>query len=184
MLIQACFRICCAKRVLGCIAPVLSVFSSSPHWGSLPPHTHPGPLVKPCNSNWDLNLWSLNWDHTWSQDLMKLRWMLHSRKNSVGNKVTGMKWISFERNTQVAKRWTQLKQLSTHACTLHRVWAISEGKSGDFSRNWATTHCGHFIFDLGTIMGPAVVSFNLLMCHNEHILRLKFQWKSCPPWWT
>ena len=73
---------------------------------------------------------------------MKLRFlMIQSRKNSVRDKVTGRKWIYFERNTQVAKSWTRLKQLSTHARTLHRVQAISEGKGADFSSNWATTHC-------------------------------------------
>ena len=51
--------------------------------------------------------------HTWFQDLMKLRFLMcHHRKNSVKDKVTGKKWIYLERNT------------------LHRVWTISEGKSG------------------------------------------------------
>ena len=42
---------------------------------------------------------------------MKLRFLMsHHRKNSVRDKVIGKKWIYLERNT------------------LHRVWAISEGK--------------------------------------------------------
>ena len=43
---------------------------------------------------------------------MKLRFLMsHHRKNSVRDKVIGKKWVYLERNT------------------LHRVWAISEGKS-------------------------------------------------------
>ena len=38
--------------------------------------------------------------HTWSQDLMKLRFLKsHHRKNSVRDKVIGKKWIYLERNT-------------------------------------------------------------------------------------
>ena len=38
--------------------------------------------------------------HTWSQDLMKLRFfMSHGRKNSVRDKVIGKKWTYLERNT-------------------------------------------------------------------------------------
>ena len=44
---------------------------------------------------------------------MKLRFLMaHHRKNSVRDKVIGKKQIYLERNT------------------LHRVWSISEGKSG------------------------------------------------------
>ena len=57
--------------------------------------------------------------HTKFEDLMKLRFfMSHRRKNSVREKVIGKKWIYSERNT------------------LHRVWAVSEGKCG------LARHCG------------------------------------------
>ena len=37
--------------------------------------------------------------HTWFQDLMKLRlFMSHYRRNSVGDRVIGKKWIYLERN--------------------------------------------------------------------------------------
>ena len=38
---------------------------------------------------------------------------------------------------------------------------------------------------LRTVMAPVGVSFSLVMCYSEPILRLKVQWKStCPPSWT
>ena len=38
--------------------------------------------------------------HTWSQDLMKLRFLMsYHRKNSVRDKVIGKKWIYLEGNT-------------------------------------------------------------------------------------
>ena len=38
--------------------------------------------------------------HTWSQDLMRLRFLMsHRRKNLVRNKVIGKKWIYLERNS-------------------------------------------------------------------------------------
>ena len=41
------------------------------------------------NPDWDLNSWSLNWDHTWSWDLMKLRFLMSHQ------------WIQWETNWQV-----------------------------------------------------------------------------------
>ena len=41
------------------------------------------------------------------------------------------------------------------------------------SRNWATAHFLNFMVCLGTVMMPMGVSFSLLMCYNECILRLK-----------
>ena len=50
--------------------------------------------------------------HTWFQDLMKLRlFMSHYRRNSVGDRVIGKKYIYLERNTE-------------------RVWALLEGETG------------------------------------------------------
>ena len=43
----------------------------------------------------------------------------------------------------------------------------------EISRNWATAHFLVFMVSLGTVMAPVGVSFSLLMCYNEHILRLK-----------
>ena len=56
-------------------------------------------VVKAGNSDWDLNPLSFNRDHTWSQDFMKLGFLMsHCRKNSVRDKVVGKKWIYLERN--------------------------------------------------------------------------------------
>ena len=41
------------------------------------------------------------------------------------------------------------------------------------SRNWATTHFLIFMVSLGTVMVPVGMSFSLLMCYSERILRLK-----------
>ena len=41
------------------------------------------------NPDWDLNSLSLNWDHTWSWDLMKLRFLMSHQ------------WIQWETNWQV-----------------------------------------------------------------------------------
>ena len=41
------------------------------------------------------------------------------------------------------------------------------------SQNWATVHFLTFMIGLGTVMVPMGVSFSLLMCYNECILRLK-----------
>ena len=56
-------------------------------------------LLKPCDSDLDLNPWSFSWDHTpWFQDLMK-RSMSHHRENFGRDKVIGRKWIYLESNT-------------------------------------------------------------------------------------
>ena len=41
------------------------------------------------------------------------------------------------------------------------------------SQNWATIHFLTFMIGLGTVTVPMGVSFSLLMCYNECILRLK-----------
>ena len=42
-----------------------------------------------------------------------------------------------------------------------------------------------WLINLGTVMAPAGVSFSLLMCYTEHVLRLKVEWKSTYlPSWT
>ena len=41
------------------------------------------------------------------------------------------------------------------------------------SKNWATTYYLTFYGGLGTVMAPVGVSFSILMCYNECILRLK-----------
>ena len=40
------------------------------------------------------------------------------------------------------------------------------------SRNWATVHFLVFIVRLATVMAAVGVSFSLLMCYSEQILRL------------
>ena len=47
------------------------------------------------------------------------------------------------------------------------------GERVGISRNWATAHFLIFMVGLGTVMEPVGVSFNLLMCYNVRILRLK-----------
>ena len=47
------------------------------------------------------------------------------------------------------------------------------GKGVGISRNWATAHFLIFMVSLGTVMAPVGVSFILLMCYSERILRLK-----------
>ena len=47
------------------------------------------------------------------------------------------------------------------------------GEGVEISRNWGTTHV--LVFDgLEIVMVSVGVSFSLLMCYNEHIVRLKF----------
>ena len=70
------------------------------------------------NPAWDLNPRDLDSNPaktqgTWFQDLMKLRFlMFHCRKNSVRDTVIGKKWICSD----------------SERSTLHKVWAIREGK--------------------------------------------------------
>ena len=47
------------------------------------------------------------------------------------------------------------------------------GKGVEIPRNWVNAHFLTFMVGLGTVMAPVGVSFRLLMCCNEHILRLK-----------
>ena len=71
------------------------------------------------NPGWDLNPQSFNWDHTWSQGLMNLRFLMsHHRKNSVRDKVIGKKWIYLERKTHhrqfvgCVRRWERASKLA------------------------------------------------------------------------
>ena len=102
--------------------------------------------------------------------------MSHGRENSVTDKVTGKKWVYLVRNT--LHRWSVAISEST------RVWVISFYRGGEeyssyvregvgISKNWATTYYLTFYGGLGTVMTPVGVSFSILMCYNECILRLK-----------
>ena len=56
---------------------------------------------------------------------------------------------------------------------------------GWISKNQATAHFLILMVSLGNVMVPVGVSFSLLMCFSECILRLTVYWKStCPPSWT
>ena len=69
------------------------------------------------------------------------------------------------------------------------------GKGWRFPGLRPLLHFFTLMVGLGIVMAPMGVSLSLLMCYNEHILRLmcyskdimrlKVQWKStCPPSWT
>ena len=47
------------------------------------------------------------------------------------------------------------------------------GKRVEISRNWAINHFLTFKVCLEIVMAPVRVSFSLLMCYNERILRLQ-----------
>ena len=53
-----------------------------------------------------------------------------------------------------------------------RIIPAISGREGDFQE---LGHCHFltFMVDLGTVMVPVGVSFSLLMCYSDHILRLK-----------
>ena len=51
------------------------------------------------------------------------------------------------------------------------------------SRDWATAHFLILMVCLGTVMAPVGMSFSLLTCYNECILKFKV-WSTCPPSWT
>ena len=51
------------------------------------------------------------------------------------------------------------------------------GEGERTSRNWAKDQFLAF-FCLGTVMEPVGVSFSMLMCYNECIMRLRVNWKS------
>ena len=56
--------------------------------------------MKPCNSDWALNpLQTFNWDHTWSQDLTRFRFVIVSSQKELTDKVVGKMWIYLEKNT-------------------------------------------------------------------------------------
>ena len=121
---------------------------------------------------------------------MKLWFLMFCcRRNSVKDRGIGKKWIYLETNT------------------LHRVWAISEGKSSliillwlDFmgwvvsQAKWEdySNYLGQgqrfpgtgppltfwsLMIGLRTVMVPEGESFSLMMCYSERILRLKVQQK-------
>lgn len=54
------------------------------------------------------------------------------------------------------------------------------GRAGDF-QELGCLHFLTFVVDLGTVKAPVGMSFSLLMCYNERILRLKVEWKSTGP---
>lgn len=55
-----------------------------------------------------------------------------------------------------------------------------------FGKGWGFPGIGlptlfDLVVDLGTVKAPVGMSFSLLMCYNERILRLKVEWKSTGP---
>ena len=77
-------------------------------------HAQPKPYLRLELTRLDSNIAKIH--GTWFQDLMKLGFLMsHHRKNSVRDKVIGNKWIYSD----------------TERSTLHRVWAIAEGESGE-----------------------------------------------------
>lgn len=55
-----------------------------------------------------------------------------------------------------------------------------------FGKGWVFPGIGlpilfDLVVDLGTVKSPVGMSFSLLMCYNERILRLKVEWKSTGP---
>ena len=85
---------------------------------------------------------------------------------------------SLFREIYTLHRWSVAISEST------RVWVISFYRGGEeyssyvregvgISKNWATTYYLTFYGGLGTVMTPVGVSFSILMCYNECILRLK-----------
>ena len=47
------------------------------------------------------------------------------------------------------------------------------GKEVRISKCWATAHFVTFLVVLGTVVVPVGVSFSILRCYNDHILKLK-----------
>ena len=81
---------------------IISEKTKSNDWlaGGSAPKDRQEYLLRMSNSDCVLNPWSFNWDLTWSQDLMKLRFLTsHHRKNSLRDKATGMRRVYLERNT-------------------------------------------------------------------------------------
>ena len=52
------------------------------------------------------------------------------------------------------------------------IFQVSQEGAG-ISRNWATAHFLILVVGLETVIAPVGVSFSLLMCYSERILRLK-----------
>ena len=123
-----------------------------------------------------------------------------SQKESVRDRVMGKKWIYLERNTLHRQSVGHLRKWERHRGIGLSAFIgvgnfIGQWVGGVFqlfwkgvgiSRNWATAHFLILMVCLGTVMPPVGVSFSLLMCYSERILRLlKVYWKStCPLSWT
>ena len=121
---------------------------------------------------------------------MKLRFLMsHHRKNSVRDKVMGKKWIYLERSALHSQTVGHLRRWERHQDMGLSVfiglgnfigWVgglfhlFQEGAG--ISRNWATTHFLILMVDFGTVMAPVGVSFSLLICHSERILRSSGSW--------
>ena len=52
------------------------------------------------------------------------------------------------------------------------IFQLFGGRCGDFQER-AITHILTLVVTLGTVIAPVGVSFSLLMCYNESILKLK-----------
>ena len=71
------------------------------------------------------NLQASNQDHTWSLDLMRLKFLMsHHRRNSVRDKVIGQKWICLERST-LCRQWTG--QLRRRQQAWNMAWLVFMG---------------------------------------------------------
>ena len=58
------------------------------------------------------------------------------------------------------------------------------GRGMGISRNWES-HVFTFVVCLGSVMASVGMSFSLLTCYSEHLMRLKFHWKlNLLPSWT
>ena len=144
-------------------------------------------ILKACSPDWDLNPLSFNWDHTWSQDLTNLGFLMsHYRKNSVRDKVIGKKWIYLERNTfqrQNAvhlKWWEQLWKENTPQSVGHlrRQVALKYGMVSFYGLMSARgllqllwrggRHFQELGHQLRTVMALMSLSFSMLMHYNEH----------------
>ena len=100
------------------------------------------------NPDWELNPPSLNWDHTWSQDLMTLRFLMsHRRKNLVRDKVIGKKWIYLERNTLYRQSMGCLRRWEALKCDVVSVYGLGNfigwWMEGIF-QGWDFQKLGHY----------------------------------------
>jgi len=86
-------------------------------------------MLKPHNSDGDLNpIFSLG-SHTWSEDSMKLRFFVsYCRKNSVRDKMIGKKWIYLDISWSVCSPFQKVRTALGETHSIVKVWAISEDK--------------------------------------------------------